>query len=87
MLEKAKDYNSQNPVLSNVESANILSGDSELKVYISAGKEHSARFIDLIKKAYHEDINASGDIDPKFLKNLHRQNMKVFLSEVVSKRG
>ena len=53
----------------------------------------SAKYINITKNAYNSDMlhdilknNHSTDIDPVFLKDLNRKNIRVFVFEVLSKK-
>lgn len=87
MLERAKEYKSQDSISSRVESVKNPKSDFKHILY-NVGKEHSSKIQDLINKSYNADAeDGYNNVDPRFLKDLHRYNMKVFLSEVVLKRG
>jgi len=65
--------------------------DYDVHKVIFAGKEHSAKSINIMKNAWDSDmfadllkINHSTDIDPLFLKDLNIKNIRVFVFEVLS---
>jgi hypothetical protein len=68
-----------------------LSVDYDIHKIIFAGKERSAKCINLTKNAWDSDmfgdllkINHSTDINPLFLKDLNIKNIRVFVFEVLS---
>ena len=67
--------------------------DYDVHKIIFAAKERSAKYINITKNAYNSDMfsdllknNHSTDIDPVFLKDLNRKNIRVFVFEVLSKK-
>ena len=69
------------------------SADYDIHKIIFASKERSTESITMIKKAWYDDmiyylkkINQSPDIDPNFLKDLNKKNMRFFIKEVLSKK-
>lgn len=67
--------------------------DYDVHKIIFAGKEHSAKCINLTKNAWDSDMfgdllknNHPTDIDPAFLKNLNSKNIRIFVLEVLSKK-
>jgi hypothetical protein len=67
--------------------------DYDVHKIIFAGKERSAKCINMTKNAWDSDMfeglkknNHITDIDPVFLKYLNRKNIRVFVFEVLSKK-
>jgi hypothetical protein len=65
--------------------------DYDVHKIIFAGKERSAKCINLTKNAWDSDMfgdllkkNQSTDIDTTFLKDLNRKNIRVFVFEILS---
>ena len=81
MCDGAKEYIS-NP-----------SVDYDVHKIIFAGKEWSAKFITETKEAWDNDMindlerrNQPTEIDPKFLKDLDKKNVRIFVWKVLSKK-
>jgi hypothetical protein len=69
------------------------SADYDIGKIIIAGKERSAKFITEAKDAWINDIsynlektNQPSEIDPDFLKDLYKKNIRAFVSKVLSKK-
>ena len=65
--------------------------DYDVHKIVFAGKERSAKCINMTKNAWDSDMfgdlnknNLPTDIDPVFLKNLNIKNIRVFVFEVLS---
>jgi len=65
--------------------------DYDVHKIIFAGKERSAKCINITKNVWNSDMfgdllknNHPTDIDPLFLKDLNRKNIRVFVYEVLS---